>query len=147
MKTVIKNSAQDPCLHISLTPRFSEADQPQCRLRSCFNSFPGHPTKSEYIRPNPSNFSPMLKLQVGQERVRRALILGRRNLDSKSTESDSVKPSPTWSNQIQPPHPLPAKKSVKKRPALRSALLTIVYPPKHFSRSWVPLTAVVGEGV
>jgi len=56
MKTVIKNSAQVPCLALSLTPRFSEVDQPKRRLSSCFNSFPGHPTESEYIRPNPSNF-------------------------------------------------------------------------------------------
>jgi len=40
MKTVIKNSAQDLCLPLSLTPRFSEVDQPQRRLSSCFNSFP-----------------------------------------------------------------------------------------------------------
>jgi hypothetical protein len=56
MKTVIKNSAQALCLRLSLTPRFSEVEQPQRPPRSCFNSFPGYPTESEYIRPNPSNF-------------------------------------------------------------------------------------------
>jgi hypothetical protein len=40
MKTVIKNSAHDPCLPVSLTPCLSEVDQPKRRLSSCFNSFP-----------------------------------------------------------------------------------------------------------
>src|SRR5260370_42316704 len=61
MKTVIKNSAQDPCLALSLTPRFSprklsgqrEVGQPQRRLSSCFNSFPAirlNATVSDQIR-------------------------------------------------------------------------------------------------
>jgi hypothetical protein len=80
MKTVIKNSAQVPCLPLSLTPRFSEVHQSQRLLfplpvrlgegwgegfigcgegwvRGRLPSLPGHPTKSEHIRPNPSNFS------------------------------------------------------------------------------------------
>jgi len=68
MKTVIKNSAQAPCPPLSLTRRFSprmlsgqrEVDQPPRRLSSCFNSFPGHPTESEHIRLNPTNFSFLL---------------------------------------------------------------------------------------
>jgi len=47
MKTVIKNSAQVPCLPLSLTPRFSEVDQLRRQLSSCFNSLPA-------TRPNPS---------------------------------------------------------------------------------------------
>ncbi len=35
--------------------------------------------------------------------------------DAESALSESVQPSPTKSNQIKPPHPLPVKKSVKKR--------------------------------
>jgi hypothetical protein len=41
-------------------------------------------------------------------------------LTVRPVQSKPVKASQTESNQIQPPYPLPVKKSVKKRPALRS---------------------------
>jgi len=53
MRTVIKYSAQSPCLHLTLTPRFSEVDQLQHPHSSCFNSFPAirlNPTISDQIR-------------------------------------------------------------------------------------------------
>src|SRR6267154_5545400 len=93
MKTVIKNSAQDPCPPLSLTPRFSEVDHPQRWLSSCFNSFPA-------IRLNPSI----------SDQIRVTFLTGSR--------STPVQVSPTQSNLVQPnptTPPLPVKKSVKKR--------------------------------
>jgi hypothetical protein len=68
MKTVIKNSAQFPCLH-SLFPLLPPVKL--SRFSVVFASLPSVallakevPTRSEYIRPNPTNFCGTAALTV-----------------------------------------------------------------------------------
>ena len=58
MKTVIKNSAQDPCLPLSLTPRFLSRKLSEQLVVGQMQRRTSNPTESESIRLNPSNLLP-----------------------------------------------------------------------------------------
>jgi hypothetical protein len=142
MKTVIKNSAHIPCIRVSLTLArpawsFSEVHQPQRGLSSSFNSFHGHPTQFEYIRPNPTNFSYRRSpVRVGPVRVFKvrcskfdvSSVAVPAAFDQGADRRTLAKPSPTQSNPVQPNptksnHPSPPGKGIGKETAC---------PPERF---------------